>query len=312
LFAVTGTSALADSLVVTKNALGTTNTRAITATNTTVSGSQVSPLIGGTVFHSGGTQQNWGIQRETQSSSSRSLVRYLHGTGSGAPTSTQFYFDSEDNNLPVGLFANSYAVFEGGGGYRFNRTNQRGGFDADTGDNWLRIRVFNSCGFRLITSTSTDGSSSVNRLTVSQPGTITWTQADSTHELIQGPTAGERIEYRAHANISTTNNTSVNVLSYSSLTQSFVGEVIMHVAAADATTGDAAVYEKRYQIKQHNSGGITVTSIGTDIELESDASWQARVVTSAGNLHLEWTGDATNQVYGAAWWIIRLRTYTAS
>jgi len=106
-------------VVVSKDGIATTKTVAIAATNATVSGTQVSPQIGGCVAHSGGTVHSWGVQYEPQSAS-RSIWRFCYGTGAyptNVPASTGFYCDTSDPSYGVCVTCNAF-VSTGGTGFR--------------------------------------------------------------------------------------------------------------------------------------------------------------------------------------------------
>lgn len=96
------TIAATEPVGVTLSSIGTTKTRGVTVANETASGSQVSPQVGGSSKHSGGTQHNWAIQNEPQSAS-RQIVRLLYGTGTTPPASTAWTLDTVDPNFGLTL-----------------------------------------------------------------------------------------------------------------------------------------------------------------------------------------------------------------
>lgn len=109
----------ADVLIVQKNGISTTKTVGIGVSNTTVSGTQVSPQIGGSAVHSGGTVHSWGVQYEPQSAA-RAIWRFCYGTGAypaNVPASTGFYCDTSDSSYGLCVTCNAF-VSTGGTGFR--------------------------------------------------------------------------------------------------------------------------------------------------------------------------------------------------
>lgn len=99
--------------------LGTTKTVGIAAVNTTASGTQVSPQIGGSAAHSGGTVHSYGLQLEPQSAA-RAILRLCYGTGAypaNAPSSTGLYLDTSDGTFGLSLHCGTF-VSSNGNGFR--------------------------------------------------------------------------------------------------------------------------------------------------------------------------------------------------
>mgnify|MGYP003498658603 CR=1 FL=1 len=113
---ITTTGAVA----VTKSGIGTTKTLGVGLINATASGSQVSPMLVGSAKHSGGTQHNFGVQNEPQSSS-RQIIRHTYGTGDPAttpPANTMFTEDTSDPNFGASTQCSTFVASSGGNGFR--------------------------------------------------------------------------------------------------------------------------------------------------------------------------------------------------
>jgi hypothetical protein len=202
----------------------------------------------------------------------------------------------------------------GSEGYRFEDSNNRGGIRSTfSRDYAIAIEAWNDKRIVFVLDGDSGGSGGIERVVYLPTGGLTHWLAVGARIIIQhGATAGERFTLTQSADVSTSNDTPVDALSYTELTQSFVGKVLLEAEIADVTNGDRAIYERRYEIRQHNGTGVTVTEIGTPIEVESDAGWNASVTTSGGHLYGTVRGDSTNQTKGQVKWTINIRTYTAS
>jgi len=130
-------------VTVTKSGIGNTPTRAVTIINATNSGTQWGAQYGWSAI-AGGTQINAALQFEPQSSS-RLIVRFVHGTGSGVPSSSGPYWDLIDPNFGNGLGAGTFWITSAGNGFRFNNSSNRGGFDQD-GSNNNRLKSYSGAG----------------------------------------------------------------------------------------------------------------------------------------------------------------------
>jgi hypothetical protein len=114
-------------------------------------------------------------------------------------------------------------------------------------------------------------------------------------ESITTTSGGLKTKIEAQGRRQTVNNTPVVPWSYV-LPASCFGSVVMIVDAQDITSADDfAHYRREYMFKRRNSGAVTLTSVGTDVEVEtSDTNWQAQITESGGTLSLTLTGDASN------------------
>lgn len=115
---------------VTKAGIGTTATIGLDLYNSTNSGTQYSPMARWSAWN-GGTQVNFGVRWEPQSTSRGKLVFYT-GTGSGAPSGGGggTYWDSQDNNFGEGWISNGFysgTTSAGGSGFRFMHSSNLGG-----------------------------------------------------------------------------------------------------------------------------------------------------------------------------------------
>lgn len=202
----------------------------------------------------------------------------------------------------------------GSEGYRFEDSNNRGGIRSTFARDYaIAIEAWNDKRIVFVLDGDSGGSGGIERVVYLPTGGLThWLAAGARIIIQHGATAGERFTLTQSADVSTSNDTPVDALSYTELTQSFVGKVLLEAEIADVTNGDRAIYERRYEIRQHNGAGVTVAEIGTPIEVESDAGWNASVTTSGGHLYGTVRGDSTNQTKGQVKWTINIRTYTAS
>lgn len=204
------TVALTLPTTITISSIGTTKTRGLTSVNPTVSGSQVSPQIGASASHSGGTQHNFGWQLEPQSSSNALSVWY-YGTGTGAPSSTAFYHASSDNNFGSAVFADAWVIRSTSSvGFRFDKANNRGGLKHDSGDDWIFVESYNTKGYRVKTGADSGGSGGVTRISIDGSGkgyaTFAWHAVTSTSNAVTIPLATS-----ANVRHTTTEDTTVTI-----------------------------------------------------------------------------------------------------
>lgn len=162
-----GALAVSDATTITKSGIGNTPTRGLTVVNDTNSGTQWGAQIGWSAIN-GGTQINAALQFEPQSTS-RSILRLVSGTGTGAPSSSGPYWDTSDSNFGNGWFANAFVCTGIITGFRFNDSNNRGGFDLN-GSSWLRAKSYNTKGFAVETGADSGGSGGVERLIIDGSG----------------------------------------------------------------------------------------------------------------------------------------------
>lgn len=124
-----------------------------------------------------------------------------------------------------------------------------------------------------------------------------------------GGVDGTRVTFEAENDFTTSSATPINVLSFA-LPNNITALATMYLTATDISTGDAAVYERKYKVKRHNAGAAALGTAADVLIDEDDATWGARLVLATNTLHLEWTGDTTNQVNGRARWVLDYHTYT--
>ena len=122
-------SATTDVIRAQKAGIGSTETVALWIENLTNSGTQQSPQAVWSAFN-GGTQLNFGVQWEPQSTSRGKWVFYT-GTGTTAPSGSGLtYWDSQDNNFGEGWISNGFysgTTSTGGSGFRFMHSSNLGG-----------------------------------------------------------------------------------------------------------------------------------------------------------------------------------------
>lgn len=155
----------------TKSGIGTTKTAGITAINATNSGSNVSPQIGWTVYHSGGTQLNSGFQMAPLSSSTGDLTWYF-GTGAGAPSTKHVALTSQNSTWGSGVEAYGFYVLSGGLGGSGLRAfgNNTGGYTWDSGDDALLIKSYNTKSVKIQTGADSGGTGGVTRFILDGSG----------------------------------------------------------------------------------------------------------------------------------------------
>ena len=142
-------------LTIRKSGIGTTKTIADDLGNTTVSGTQVSPQRNQHAFHSGGTRLNVGEQVEPQSAS-RVIKRWVTGTGTTAPATTAFFFDSSDPNYGASIQCGTHVATNGGNGFRL--ANNGGGVKEDGSQNAIFQSAAAGSFWSATSSTSTSNS----------------------------------------------------------------------------------------------------------------------------------------------------------
>lgn len=109
--------------------------------------------------------------------------------------------------------------------------------------------------------------------------------------------------------VTTVNNTPVAAFTFS-IPASAAGHVVLRVNAVDVTNNDNAFYEKRYRFSRRSGGTSTFANVGTDIDSEDDATWQAEVTHSSPTLSAVVTGDSANQTqFDVEWWV-RYETFS--
>lgn len=109
--------------------------------------------------------------------------------------------------------------------------------------------------------------------------------------------------------VTTVNNTPVAAFTFS-IPSSATGHVVLRVNAVDVTNNDSAFYEKRYRFSRRSGGTSTFANVGTDIDAEDDATWQAEVTHSSPTLSAMVTGDSANQTqFDVEWWV-RYETFS--
>lgn len=155
----------------TKSGIGTTKTAGITAINATNSGSNVSPQIGWTVYHSGGTQLNSGFQMAPLSSSTGDLTWYF-GTGASAPSTKHVALTSQNSTWGSGVEAYGFYVLSGGLGGSGLRAfgNNTGGYTWDGSDDALLIKSYNTKSVKIQTGADSGGTGGVTRFILDGSG----------------------------------------------------------------------------------------------------------------------------------------------
>lgn len=95
--------------------------------------------------------------------------------------------------------------------------------------------------------------------------------------------------------VTRTNNTATDVFTFA-IPSSAAGTMEILITAVDTVNGDTNTYQRKIEFTRRAGGSATITSIGTDIEKEADATWDASFYTGAlPNLSVRVQGDSSNQ-----------------
>ena len=157
---------------ITKAGIGTTATIGLDLYNSTNSGTQYSPLERWSAWN-GGTQVNFGIRWEPQSTSRGKWVFYT-GTGSGAPSGSGLtYWDSQDLIFGEGWISNGFysgTTVAGGSGFRFKHSSNNGGLKYRSSDDAIYLASYNTKPVDIETGADSGGSGGVIRLHIAGNG----------------------------------------------------------------------------------------------------------------------------------------------
>ena len=156
-----------------KAGIGTTATVGLDLYNSTNSGTQYSPTERWSAWN-GGTQVNFGVRWEPQSTSRGKWVFYT-GTGSGAPSGggSTTYWDQQDATFGEGWISTGFysgSTSFGGSGFRFKHSSNNGGLKYRSSDDAIYLTSYNTKPVDIETGADSGGSGGVIRLHIAGNG----------------------------------------------------------------------------------------------------------------------------------------------
>jgi hypothetical protein len=239
-------------LQVTKAGIGTTATIGLDLYNSTNSGTQYSPMERWSAWN-GGTQVNFGVRWEPQSTSRGKLVFYT-GTGSGAPSGGGggTYWDPQDPTFGEGWISNGFysgTTSAGGAGFRFRHSSNNGGLKYRSSDDSIYLTSYNSKNVAIETGADSGGSGGTERLVITSTGATTWTHATSAVTRKQHGTAGVNYVDRTGLASTVTASGTATLYTIATVSNSYVDVEIRGFAYLVGTVGNVQAFGYRCAFK---------------------------------------------------------------